>query len=82
MRINISDDDVEKLFYALCKHHVYYTDDVKLARRVGSRYKDLVNSDILDIAYSHKKQRTWFVVPPDVQIVQRSARKYEFIRLF
>jgi hypothetical protein len=82
MRIFTPDDEIEKLFYALSKHRTMYTDDVLLARRVGHRYKDLIDRDILDIAYSHKKRRTWFIVPSDVQMVHRSDRKYEFIKLF
>lgn len=82
MKIYTPDEEINKLFLALSKHRTMHTDNVLLARRIGSRYKDLVDKDILDIAYSHKKHRTWFIVPSDVELKHRNDRKYEFIKLF
>jgi len=86
MYIKIFDKEDEKLFYSLSKHKTVFTNDIKLSKKIGQRYHELIDSDLLEIARSDKKKRTWFIVPPDIQIVPRTKRTkngfdLEFIRI-
>jgi hypothetical protein len=83
MYIKIYDDkELEKLFSGLYKQKIMFTQDTDFSRNIGKKYHKLIDKDLLEIAHSKKKHKSWIIVPPDVKLVQHNKTKYEFIRLF
>ena len=77
-----NDKELEKLFDSLFKQRMIYTQDTDFSRNIGKKFHKLIDKDLLEIAHSKKKHRSWIIVPPDVKVIQHHKTKYEFIRLF
>lgn len=57
-----------------------YSKDIKFIVDFSRReqIRDIVHKDFLDISRCDTKKRTWFVVPPDIEVVPKSVKRSRF----
>jgi len=78
-------EEAERILRQLSYSGRSSTKDMKLARLFSKRkdVREVINQELLDIANNRRKQKTWFIVPPDISVIPKPSNngiKYHFKR--
>jgi len=79
------DEESERILRQLSFSGRAFTKNMKFARLFSKRkdVRAVSNGDLLDITFSRRKQKTWFVTPPDITVIPKPGERginYHFKR--
>ena len=70
-------DEAERILRQLSYSGRASTRDMKLVRNFSKRkdVREIINHDLLDITNNRRKQKTWFIVPPDISVIPKPSER-------
>ena len=70
-------EEAERILRQLSYSGRASTKNMKLARHFSKRkdVREIINHDLLDITNSRRKQKTWFIVPPDISVIPKPGER-------
>ena len=77
MFIRSWDEKSKSILHQLSQNGRAYSHDMPFVRKFASQkgIRELINSNLLDIAHNHKKKKSIFVVPPDIMVIPRPSQR-------
>ena len=77
-RIKPCNEDSYRMLRQLSKNGRACTHDMTFVKQVSTRKKirDVTTNNFLDIAHNRRKGKTWFILPPNIELKSMERGKF------